>query len=535
MQPAAGDAGTALGAALQVARNAGEPIAPMPSAALGRGWSDDELAAALRAARRAVPDAAVDSPTRSRTPWPATASWRWFHGRSEFGPRALGPPLAARPPRCRGQPRAAQRRQGPRAVPAGRADGARRARGRDLRRRADSQPVHAVRAPGATGLARRASRRSCTSTAPRGSRRSTAATQPLARRHLERVPAPDRAAGAGQHQPEHRGPADGRRPAGRAGVFGSVAGGRCWCSGRTWSAAPDVRAPRPGGRCPPRRAGNRTPGVRGGDPDASAAHRCAGCWTRLRHRCAEHPPPEQVVVVDDRRSAVAAADRPERPLPITVLRSGGARPGGRPQRRLAGGARAAGSRSWTTTCVLSPGWRRALSADLTAVPDAPTVAASQARLRVPLPDRAPADRLGTQHRRAGRRPLDHRRHGLPPDGAGRGRRLRRAVPAGVPGGRRPGPAGPAGRLAAGKRSAHHRASGAARPTAWVSLRAQAGNADDALMRRLHGRDWRAPCGSRPRPAPAASDHGGRPPRRLVPCWPRLAPPPAWPCWPAGPP
>ena len=56
VQPAAGDAGTSLGAALQLTAdlardNGGQTLAePFTTAALGRGWSDDELAAALRTA-----------------------------------------------------------------------------------------------------------------------------------------------------------------------------------------------------------------------------------------------------------------------------------------------------------------------------------------------------------------------------------------------------------------------------------------------------------------------------------------------------
>ena len=42
------------------------------------------------------------------------------------------------------------------------------------------------------------------------------------------------------------------------------------------------------------------------------------------------------------------------------------------------------------------------------------------------------------------------------------------------------------RLAQGQRSTTHPVRAERR---WASLRAQAGNADDALMRRLHGRDW----------------------------------------------
>ena len=50
-QPAAGDSGTALGAALTVAAELGDRIAPMEGAALGRGWTDDEIEEALRTAR----------------------------------------------------------------------------------------------------------------------------------------------------------------------------------------------------------------------------------------------------------------------------------------------------------------------------------------------------------------------------------------------------------------------------------------------------------------------------------------------------
>src|SRR5690606_14112449 len=50
VQPAAGDAGTALGAALHMARAAGGPTAAMPGADLGRGFSDAELEAELRRA-----------------------------------------------------------------------------------------------------------------------------------------------------------------------------------------------------------------------------------------------------------------------------------------------------------------------------------------------------------------------------------------------------------------------------------------------------------------------------------------------------
>lgn len=89
VQPAAGDSGTALGAALSLAAEAGEPIAPMPSAALGRDWSDDEIGAALTEA--AVPHERPHD--LAATVGDALADDQvigWFQGRSEFGPRALG-------------------------------------------------------------------------------------------------------------------------------------------------------------------------------------------------------------------------------------------------------------------------------------------------------------------------------------------------------------------------------------------------------------------------------------------------------------
>lgn len=89
VQPAAGDSGTALGAALSLAASFDEPIEPMPTAQLGRGWTDQQIKAVLdEAAVRyeqpadfasAVGDALADNKLIG-----------WFQGRAEFGPRALG-------------------------------------------------------------------------------------------------------------------------------------------------------------------------------------------------------------------------------------------------------------------------------------------------------------------------------------------------------------------------------------------------------------------------------------------------------------
>ncbi|MCD1143946.1 carbamoyltransferase [Kocuria sp. LUK] len=89
VQPASGDSGTALGAALHLAQEAGELGAPQPTAALGRSWSGDELARWLTTAQvpfttpedlaGEVADVLADNGVVA-----------WFDGRSEFGPRALG-------------------------------------------------------------------------------------------------------------------------------------------------------------------------------------------------------------------------------------------------------------------------------------------------------------------------------------------------------------------------------------------------------------------------------------------------------------
>lgn len=89
VQPAAGDAGTALGAALHLAAQAGDRVAPMPGADLGRGWDDDEIEQVLRAARVPYerPDDLAATVAKTIADDGVVA---WFQGRSEFGPRALG-------------------------------------------------------------------------------------------------------------------------------------------------------------------------------------------------------------------------------------------------------------------------------------------------------------------------------------------------------------------------------------------------------------------------------------------------------------
>ena len=89
VQPAAGDAGTALGAALHVARALGDRVGPMRTAALGRGWTDEELEAWLATAKVACerPADVADAVAEAIA---ADGVVAWFQGRSEYGPRALG-------------------------------------------------------------------------------------------------------------------------------------------------------------------------------------------------------------------------------------------------------------------------------------------------------------------------------------------------------------------------------------------------------------------------------------------------------------
>lgn len=89
VQPAAGDSGTALGAALQLAADEGEPAWSMRGADLGRGFTDEQIEAALRRAR--VPYERPDDVAEATAEvLAADGVVAWFQGRSEYGPQALG-------------------------------------------------------------------------------------------------------------------------------------------------------------------------------------------------------------------------------------------------------------------------------------------------------------------------------------------------------------------------------------------------------------------------------------------------------------
>ncbi|HEX5496161.1 MAG TPA: carbamoyltransferase C-terminal domain-containing protein [Mycobacteriales bacterium] len=96
VQPAAGDAGTSLGAALHLATTLDDrrigPPEPMGTAALGRQWSTDDLASALQTARlpfhtRVAPEELAGEVADVLA---ADGVVAWYQGRAEFGPRALG-------------------------------------------------------------------------------------------------------------------------------------------------------------------------------------------------------------------------------------------------------------------------------------------------------------------------------------------------------------------------------------------------------------------------------------------------------------
>jgi carbamoyltransferase len=85
VQPAAGDSGTALGAALAL----GEENVPFTTAALGRGWTDDELEAELKRAALPYERPASIAHEAARV-LAGNGIVAWYQGRSEYGPRALG-------------------------------------------------------------------------------------------------------------------------------------------------------------------------------------------------------------------------------------------------------------------------------------------------------------------------------------------------------------------------------------------------------------------------------------------------------------
>jgi len=101
VQPAAGDAGTALGAAMVVAAELGDDVRPMTGADLGRGFDDAHVEDLLRVAE--LPhERPADLADEVAAILAGGGVVAWFQGRAEFGPRALGHRSLLADPRAAG-------------------------------------------------------------------------------------------------------------------------------------------------------------------------------------------------------------------------------------------------------------------------------------------------------------------------------------------------------------------------------------------------------------------------------------------------
>src|SRR4051794_3078487 len=209
------------------------------------------------------------------------------------------------------------------------------------------------------------------------------------------------------------------------------------------------------------------------------------------------PRPAELLIVDDRPSGEPLSVERDGLPPVRVVRTGG----GGPARARNLGWRTART-EWIAflddDVVPDPDWYERLEQDLAGLPG--DVAGSQGRVRVPLPeDRRPTDwERGTAGLATSSwitADLAYRRAALARVG-GFDERFPRAFREDSDLALRILDTG--GRLVRGERWITH----PVRPVdRWISLRVQKGNADDVLMRRLHGPDWRtradAPLGRRP--------------------------------------
>jgi HAD superfamily hydrolase (TIGR01662 family) len=221
------------------------------------------------------------------------------------------------------------------------------------------------------------------------------------------------------------------------------------------------------------------------------------------------PVPGPVVVVDDRPDGPELApDLADLGIPdLTVVRSGG---GGPARARNLGWRHT--STPWVSflddDVVTDAGWSAQLARDLAGVGAA--VVGSQGRVRVPLPEgRRPTDwersTAGLAEATWITADMSYRRSALAAVG-GFDERFPRAFREDADLGLRV--SATQGRIVRGDRWITH----PVRPADdWVSLRQQAGNADDFLMRAVHGPRWRerarAPRGRRPRHVAATAAAG----------------------------
>jgi len=91
VQPAAGDAGTALGAATYVANDLGDKVRPMEHVYLGPSYTNEECIAACEARTEKLTWKKLDdTPAETAKILADGNPVSWFQGRMEFGPRALG-------------------------------------------------------------------------------------------------------------------------------------------------------------------------------------------------------------------------------------------------------------------------------------------------------------------------------------------------------------------------------------------------------------------------------------------------------------
>ncbi|NYI04106.1 HAD-IIIA family hydrolase [Allostreptomyces psammosilenae] len=202
------------------------------------------------------------------------------------------------------------------------------------------------------------------------------------------------------------------------------------------------------------------------------------------------PRPRAVVLVDDRPDTPVPL-RPSVPGPLAGRLTVPACVGGRgPAAARNTGWRAAPPTEWIVflddDVLVGPDWAAELAEDLAAA--GPDVGGVQGRLTVPLPgDRRPTDwERGTASLATSRwitADMAYRRDALVETG-GFDERFRRAFREDADLALRVADAG--FRLERGRRHTRHPVRP---PRRFASLRAQAGNADDVLMERLHGPDW----------------------------------------------